>query len=107
MKDAGVYRKFEVRRTDGRDGPGGDRQDAEYFVLDVVHDKFAKAALLSYSYACRTEYPKLAEDMVRRYNLPQPAGLTLDKAQVEALKEVLRISDRSHESWDILKAALK
>lgn len=38
---------------------------------------------------------------------PQPAVLTLNQAQVEALKEVLRISDRSHEAWDILKKALK
>lgn len=68
---AGVYRKFNVSRTDGRDQPGGDRHGAEYFVLDVTHDKFAKAALAAYAAACRGDYPSLADDMVRRYGIAQ------------------------------------
>lgn len=68
---AGVYRKFNVSRTDGRDLPGGDRHGAEYFVLDVTHDKFAKPALAAYAAACRNDYPALADDMVRRYGIAQ------------------------------------
>lgn len=69
QQHAGVYRKFNVSRTDGRDQPGNDRHGAEYFVLDVTHDKFAKPALAAYAAACRNDYPALADDMVRRYGI--------------------------------------
>lgn len=41
----GLYAKFIVRRTDGSDAPGGKHHGCDYFVLDVTHDKHAKAAL--------------------------------------------------------------
>lgn len=62
----GAYRKFEVSRVDGRDGPGGDREGAEYFVLDLSFDPFAPAALAAYADACSSEYPALARDLVAR-----------------------------------------
>lgn len=68
---AGVYHKFNVSRTDGRDLPSGDRHGAEYFVLDVTHDEFAMPALAAYAAACRSDYPALADDMVRRYGIAQ------------------------------------
>lgn len=73
QQQAGVYRKFNVSRTDGRDQPGGDRHGAEYFVLDVTHDRFAKPALAAYAAACRDAYPALADDMVRRYGITTAA----------------------------------
>lgn len=55
----GYYKKFEVRRLDGRP----DRTDSEYFVLDLTHDKFAKAAALAYADACAEAIPNLALDL--------------------------------------------
>lgn len=90
---AGVYRKFNVSRTDGRDKPGGDRHGAEYFVLDVTHDKFAKPALAAYAAACRNDYPALADDMVRRYGIAQQ--------QAEPVGWRVAIPGRRHtDKWD-------
>jgi hypothetical protein len=60
---AGLYRKFEVRRTDGSDGPTGKHADCNYFVLDITHDPFAIPALKAYAAACRKEYPNLSADL--------------------------------------------
>ena len=62
-QQAGMYHKFTVYRNDGRDKLGGDRHGAQYFVLDVTHDKFAKPALATYVAACRNDYPALADDI--------------------------------------------
>lgn len=35
----------------------------DFFVLDCVHDKYARAALQAYADACRAEYPVLASDL--------------------------------------------
>jgi len=77
---AGVYHKFNVSRTDGRDLPSGDRHGAEYFVLDVTHDEFAMPALAAYAAACRNDYPALADDMVRRYGFAQPPAVAAPPA---------------------------
>lgn len=63
QKTKGLYVKFNVSRMDGRDKPGGDRNGAEYFVLDLTHDKHARAALLAYAASCRYEYPALSRDL--------------------------------------------
>jgi hypothetical protein len=65
----GVFRKFEVRRVDGSDQPGGKHHGCEYFVLDVEHDPHAKAALLAYANSCALTHPALAADMKSRYGL--------------------------------------
>lgn len=57
---AGLYGKFYVSRVDGRDRPGGDREDAEYFVLDTAHDPHARNALYAYRVSCFKAYPDLA-----------------------------------------------
>lgn len=62
-KDGIIYGKFNVSRTDGRDAPDGDKADAEYFVLDIVHDPYAREALMFYAYKCVDEYPLLAADI--------------------------------------------
>ena len=72
--DQGLYRKFEVNRTDGSDAPGGKHHGCEYFVLDITHDKFAAPALLAYADACESEYPELATDLRERYKLAAQGG---------------------------------
>ncbi|WP_175806627.1 hypothetical protein [Burkholderia cenocepacia] len=67
--EQGLYRKFDVRRTDGSDAPGGKHHDCEYFVLDMNHDGYARAALRAYVRACTAEFPVLAADLVARYSL--------------------------------------
>lgn len=69
-REQGLFRKFDVRRTDGRDAPGGDRAGAEYFVLDVTHDPHALRALAAYADAVEFTHPDLARDLRGRYGLP-------------------------------------
>lgn len=65
MNDActGLYRKYCVYRTDGRDMEGGDREKARYFVLDYIHDPYARRALELYAQICEQEYPYLSQDL--------------------------------------------
>ncbi len=66
-ENRGLYQKFNVSRKDGRDAPGGDREGAEYFTLDLTHDPFAKVALRAYADACQDALPELAADIRRKY----------------------------------------
>ncbi len=63
----GLYKKYIVYRTDGRDGPGQDKCNAEYFVLDLMNDKYALEALDTYVRACEEKHPQLAKDLRSRY----------------------------------------
>ena len=56
-------RKFFVERSDGSSRPGGKHERCEYYVLDLQHDRYAKAALAAYADACEDEYPHLAKDL--------------------------------------------
>jgi hypothetical protein len=63
-KRDGVFRKFNVSRTDGTDQKPGDKHfNCVYFVLDISHDRFAAAALRAYAKACQIEMPELAKDV--------------------------------------------
>ena len=64
-KDAqrGLYRKYEVRRTDGSSEPGGKHEGCIYFVLDLDHDPHALPALEAYADSCEADYPELAKDL--------------------------------------------
>jgi len=64
-KDAkrGLYGKFRVTRSDGSSDIGGRHERCKYFVLDLTHDQFAKAALSAYAMACGDEFPALARDL--------------------------------------------
>lgn len=64
-ENTGLYRKFNVTRVDGRDMPGGDREGARYFVLDLTNDKHAFAALLAYIESAKDDLPELANDLRR------------------------------------------
>ena len=65
-KDGPIYGKFNVSRTDGRDQPGGDKEDAQYFVLDLTHDPYAREAMMFYAFKCVDEFPELAADIWRQ-----------------------------------------
>lgn len=71
--DPGVYRKFEVKRTDGSSEPGGKHENCAYFVLDLNHDPHALAALKAYASACRKTHPKLADD-IEKIVATRPCG---------------------------------
>lgn len=74
-RQQGLYGKFHIARTDGTDAPGGKHHGCDYFVLDVTHDKHAKAALAAYADAVEATHPQLAADMRSRWGLTtQPAG---------------------------------
>ncbi|MDE3244478.1 MAG: hypothetical protein KGN80_00210 [Acidobacteriota bacterium] len=63
-QEKGLYRKFEVRRTDGSSEPGGKHENCRYFVLDLDHDPHAASALDAYAWSCRKDYPALANDLL-------------------------------------------
>ena len=63
----GLYGKFFVERTDGKSAPGQKHHDCDYFVLDITHDPYAKAALLAYADSCEAQYPLLAADLRSKY----------------------------------------
>ena len=63
ITNRGIYRKFNVTRTDGSSEPGGKHEHCKYFVLDLEHDPFAKPALRKYAEACRETHPDLARDL--------------------------------------------
>ena len=71
VEQQGVFRKFDVRRVDGSDQPGGKHHGCEYFVLDVDHDPHAKASLAAYAQSCRLTHPDLSADMKSRYGLDE------------------------------------
>lgn len=66
----GVYQKFTVTRTDGSDEFGGKHYGCNYFVLDLAHDKHARAALLAYAASCAKERPELARDLRKLARAP-------------------------------------
>lgn len=70
--EQGLFRKFDVRRTDGSDAPGGKHHGCEYFVLDMTHDPHAKAAAAAYADSAKATHPQLATDMRDRYGLAAP-----------------------------------
>ena len=75
----GIYRKYKVERTDGSSEPGKKHEKCDYFVLDLVHDPFAKPAILAYAEACRATHPALADDLVKASKTyPFTGGRTLD-----------------------------
>jgi len=65
-KTRGLYMKYRVERVDGRHKFGEKHNGCDYFVLDLTHDPYAKAALGAYAAACSLEYPELAKDLVAK-----------------------------------------
>ncbi len=75
-RDTGIYQKFTVERTDGSSAPGGKHANCAYFVLDLEHDAFARAALTAYAKSCRRKFPALAADIgkILRTTRVKPCG---------------------------------
>lgn len=67
----GLFEKFRVSRVDGSDAIGGKHHGCDYFVLDLTHDKHAKAALRAYADDCRAERPALARDLDAKVKVGQ------------------------------------
>ncbi len=63
----GLFRKFNVSRTDGSDVAGGKHFGCRYFVLDLTHDQHAPAAMRAYAKACAPTHPKLAADLAAEF----------------------------------------
>lgn len=72
-KAKGLYRKFEVRRTDGGSERGEKHEHCFHYVLDLAHDPHARPALVAYAESCRADYPLLAAG-IDALLLTQPFG---------------------------------
>lgn len=83
----GLFGKYSVRRTDGRDDAGGDREDARYFVLDYVHDPYARVALGCYAAAVAEEHPELSGDLLRALSESQGGLLEVPEDCPECRRE--------------------
>jgi len=62
-ENRGLYGKYELKRTDGRDGPGQKHERCRYFILDLTHDACARPAINAYADAVRAKNPALAYDL--------------------------------------------
>lgn len=71
-EEQGLFHKFDVRRVDGSDAPGGKHHGCRYFVLDVDHDPHAVDALIAYANACEKTHPALATDLRDYWCIPTP-----------------------------------
>lgn len=61
--ERGLYRKYDVRRLND---PSGKHVDCEYYVLDLMHDKYSADALEAYCRACTKEFPSLSIDLYQK-----------------------------------------
>ena len=86
----GLFRKFDVRRVDGRDQLGGKHHGCRYYVLDVDHDPYAAAALGAYADACRESHPELARDLREKWGAADTIN-TLRAQLAEAKKDSERL----------------
>lgn len=59
--DKGMFNKYEVKRIDGK----SDRENCQYFVLDLCHDPYAKPALQAYIDALPQEFELLKNDLIK------------------------------------------
>jgi len=81
--ERGLYNKYEVIRLNDT---ARKHADCSYFVLDLVHDKFAPAALWAYSKACEVEFPRLAVDLAQ---MARDFDTTSNPARTEELMNQL------------------
>jgi hypothetical protein len=70
----GLFRKFDVRRVDGSDQPGGKHHGCRYYVLDLNHDQHAPAAMRAYAAVCRATHPHLAADIEAEFGAAPQAS---------------------------------
>jgi hypothetical protein len=89
----GVFRKFDVRRVDGSDEPGGKHYGCRYFVLDMDHDAHAPAALRAYADSCAGTHPQLAAELRNEFG-PEVAQASAGPVELPPLP-----SDVLHAIW--------
>lgn len=114
----GLYGKFRIERADGRDARGEKHDGCDYFVLDLTHDKHAKAAIRAYAHDCREERPQLSRDLIAKVGAePSPEPQRAGAGLVEAAKALLTVHDDAEDddqhyvetgtiAWDDLREAL-
>jgi len=91
LENQGLLNRFVVTRTDGKDRPGGEYEGCRYFVLDVDHDPYARAALAAYAGVCEGRYPALARDLREKWGADsQPAGGANPQRKLDKLHAMLR-----------------
>lgn len=106
----GMFYKFEVRRVDGSDKPGGKHYGCQNFVLDMDHDPAAPAAMKAYVNAVRPTHPYLADELNERFNLDatvqqeRKSTTQMANAAVAVWKDYYKIPQGV--SWEPPSAAL-
>jgi hypothetical protein len=63
-QEQGIYGRYLISRTDKWNAQNK-HFACEYFVLDWNHDKFTIPAMKAYAEACKSEFPALAEDILK------------------------------------------
>ena len=68
-RETGLFKKFNVTRTDGSHRPGGKHDGCDYYVLDLSHDVHAMPALEAYivSLASADTHPILLKELITKY----------------------------------------
>lgn len=66
-KEQGVFHKFDIKRKDGSDRPGGKHYNCQYFVLDLDCDPYAKSAMLAYAESCKNTHPTLSAEIFEKF----------------------------------------
>jgi hypothetical protein len=61
---SGLYEKYDVRRTDGSDAPGGRHHGCRYFVLDLDHDPSARHAARIFAEDVERSRPRLSAELL-------------------------------------------
>ena len=84
QKELGLYQKFNVTRTDGKDAPGEKHYGDEYFVLNLTTDEHVIPALAAYAESCASEYPKLADELRGKI-----AGYVLEKSEYITVPQII------------------
>ena len=79
-EEQGVFHKFDVRRVDGSDQPGGKHHGCRYFVLDLDHDPHAAAAMAAYARDCKATHPALSDELSVEYPPNTVDASTVDRA---------------------------
>lgn len=87
----GLFRKFDVRRVDGGDLPGGKHYGCRYFVIDVDHDQNAHDTLTAYAAACELSHPELAADLRSKWGA--------DCAPQQEAQEPVAWQSRTRPTW--------
>lgn len=63
-QERGLYRKYDIKRTDGSSESGGKHHSCTYFVLDLTHDSHALPALRAYAESCKETHPALSRQLM-------------------------------------------